>query len=311
MINRKNRQKKEDNLIFQKPETFKIIAFVLCFTVFAFGFWLGSIDLNPSSPNINIAEKFKIIFPIAVQVIPTALFLLFINVYVKEHIDANRKEYEQKEFSLRRELQNAHIKQQELEFLSIFLEKLNDFPDSFNRNAFCKDITDLYPTATSLKEAIRNYSEKLKSREEALKGLDKGFKEDKNKQFPFAGLVLQACNDALNIQKYQKSAENFYLDIAVFLKAWLVCSIRYGVCLKIEPFYNFSFENNNNKKNKKSVYIDAIKYIQNAIIENKKPIDDYFETLNSRELVSEHLEELIKIMESENTYNVSSTSISH
>ena len=130
MANRKNLQKRTNSLVFLKPETFQIIAFVLCLTVFAFGFWLGSIDLNPSSPNINSGEKFKIIFPIAVQIIPTTLFLLFINVYVKEHIDSSKREYERKAIDLKQEVKDTYREVLELDILSMM------FQDSGTLNRF-------------------------------------------------------------------------------------------------------------------------------------------------------------------------------
>ena len=91
---------KKDRIPNLKPEGFKLIAVLLCLTIFGVGLWIGSINLAPSSSdnlnNIeqNYAAKFQIFAPVIIEFGLIRFFVFFIDSYVKGSIDKVKEDYE-------------------------------------------------------------------------------------------------------------------------------------------------------------------------------------------------------------------------
>jgi len=287
----------------------KVLEVSLCLAIFFSGLYLGTTDLDPNSfGNASIAEKIKIVYPIAFPLLIGGLFSFVLDSYVQGNLSKNKaefeaqnknknKEHEAEIVELKRKLDNSVYRMaQELEFLSMLFKDLKSFPENFNYRAFCPHINLLHSTSKLIKE-LKNYDEHLKYREEILKGFEKGFSEEENGNVPFYQLIGEACNHALKIEDPEEWARPFYSDMLVYLKAWLVCSIRHGVSIPIEPFYNEILEGSpKGAYQGKESYIHAIKYIRDVVLIGQE-IKQFFPSSNSIKIIHDHLEELIIFLE--------------
>lgn len=296
----------------------KIIAGVLCLAIFVCGYWFGSINLDSTSKSsgiVDVIEKSKLIFPLIAAVLAW-LFVTLLETYVEGYEEKYQDEkvgYEKKYQNEKNEIEKCHHseilklkqdmdkdssyrKEQELEFLSIFNPEKN--LDNLNFTAFCKPVRKLHSTSQLIKE-LSNYNKELKGRDEALEGLSKGFTREHG-EIPFFGLIGQACSHALNIHisELDESAKPFCLDMAAYLKAWLVCSIKHGVPIRIKPFYRESLGDWGTRYQGKETYIKAIKYIKKEGLESKE-LQRFFPTQDSIIIVDKYLEGLIDILELE------------
>jgi hypothetical protein len=293
----------------------KIIAGVLCLAIFVCGCWFGSINLDSagkSSGIVDTIEKSKLIFPLIAAVLGW-LFVTLLKIYVegseekyqnekdeseqkhqKEKLEIDKR-YQSEILKLKQDMDkdSSYRKEQELEFLLYFQDYGKQF-DNFDSTTFCNAVIELHQTG-QLKKAVDNYIKKLKGRDEALEGLSKIFAEEKNKSV-LQGLVGQACNHTLNIQKSQTWAEPFYKDIMLSLK-WVYCSIKYGENLKIKPFIipESLGEEGRELYPGKETYIEALKYIKEKSLKNKV-IQGFFTTPDSIIIVEEYLNKLIDIL---------------
>jgi len=283
----------------------KIIAFVLCLATFACGYWIGSINLNNSSDS----EKFKIIFPLIITFVVVGLFTWFINDYFKVKINKKKEEYDQEilnlqqkydqeMLNLKQKMDDLYKIQQELEFLSLY-NILDKIPDHFNFRGLSEELRKLFDEdRNQFRARVKQWREESEARREAIEGLEKGFKESEPRKAPFYSLIGTVCNDALKIQdeKAHDWAKPFYDDIFFYLRAWLFCSIKYGVPVPIEPFVKKDLgEEGKERYHGKDTYISAIEYIKEIIIKNQR-MDDFFPTPNSKNIVSEYLQKLIDLL---------------
>lgn len=307
-------------------ETFQFMAFVLCLTIFLLGLWIGSanLDTGSSSDAQNYINKFQLFIPVIIEFGLIGFFIFFINSYVKGNIDnvkieyadtilklkkefdeeiiSLEKDYEFRKVSLTRELNSFYRENQDLEFLCILLQELGNFPDRFDYRVFCNRVVQLHNTS-SLEKELKAYIKQLQGREEVLEGLKKGFTKDENGRVPFSQLVGEACNHALKIrtQEAQEWAYPFYLDMRTYLKAWLTCSIKHGVPIPVEPFFQESLgEEGKAQYHGRETYKEAVEYIKNVALKDRN-IQQFFSTSNSRNIVDKYLENLINLLDSDNT----------
>ena len=298
----------KDKIVRLEIKDFTILSFLLGLAIAGCSFLFGYINLDPNHGDTNTIERYKIFF----QVSSAILLLIFpwvIYNYVQGNIDKKKKEYDDKIQNLKQEykqnmlnyqkgIDDIYRKNQELDFLSIFWEENHKKLPLFDYQYFCKYVQDKQ-LRLKLEEDLEDYLEESKWRKEALEGLRKGFVENTEGQSLFSQIVGTACNHALNIQDYQqhKGVKPLYLDIFGYLKAWLVCSIKYAVAIPIKPYFQDSLEGEANSQYRhKETYIKAIKFIKDEAL-NDKITEKYFPTKKSLKIVSDYLGKLIVLIE--------------
>ncbi len=298
--------------IILKPENFQLVAVLICALIFISGVAFGI--CNPTPSLVGISKSFS---SLVIPFFSTGLFLIFITYHVKERIDKAERKYKRKEIELIRKSVDPYRVCQDLEFLSIVYEGVfeggsDKFLNGFDYRCFSPHVIELLDTS-GLKEETQKYNAELRYRKKAVAGLEKGFKfyeiddanyeADKN-SYPFVSLIIQACNNALDIPNPDISnctgyewVEGFYLDIKMYLKAWLICSLRYGVAIPVEPFHRNYLEGKGIGKYKGiETYVKAITYIQ-FIALTDKAILPYFGDAEVREIVQEYLGKLIDLLQ--------------
>ncbi len=234
------------------------------------------------------------------------LLTLFVTGFVNGEIDKAKSDYNEEKKALEKDIEKLKGQigddsdyrfAQELEFLSILFQELGELPVPFPIiNKFCSKINYLNGNLT-LKRELKYYLNKVKDREIALTGLHKGFTKQDDGQIPFLGLVGEACNHVLKLQISEEWAYPLYNDIEAYLQAWLVCSIKNNVIIRIEPFVLESLgENGKGRYRGKETYIEVIKYIK-SVVTNQERLNSFFTTPDSRNIVNDCLQELINLLE--------------
>lgn len=314
-----------------KPKDFQLVAASLCIAIAVCSVWLGKsipISSNQNSASLSSGNQDNpsndknsndgsesitafltpLIVPLIAEFGLVSLFLFFVNNYVNGHIEKIEKEYEANIKSeqlslLREEVQDAYRLKQELEFLyALYVTGGNKFPQSFSHTAFCKSVQKLHLESRLLEE-VKKFNQELEDRKEAESGLIEAFTEDSNRNAPFYELVAKACHQALGIEEENKQwASPLYYDITAYLKAWLTCSIRYGIPIPIEPFFVQSLGNEGEHLYEgRRTYVKALKYVRD-VIAYEPPLDaveKYLPTPQSRRVVKTYLEELIALFEND------------
>jgi len=283
---------------------FRVLGFVMCLAIFGCGYIFGTVSFTPSffgSSNNSNGDTIKAIGSVVSFIggssVLGTLFMFFVYQYVEEYIEREKKNLEQA-------VDNIYREEIEIEFLSVIWEYLNRLPETvdyevaLNFSYFCVKVNTLLKESSLEERLIRNIKE-LKGREEALEGLTKGFKEEKSGRIPLIALVGEACNNALGLTKEDLGldkvadwAEPLYSDITVYLKAWLVCSIKHGVDIPIPLFFQKTLgEKGDGRYEGKKTYIKSIKYIKKALTD--KGLQPFFPTSDSRKIVDKYLDKLI------------------
>ncbi|MBD2327667.1 hypothetical protein [Alkalinema sp. FACHB-956] len=308
-----------------RPESFQLVAALLCISIAGCSFWFGMAvqrsiqEQAPPTPKEKAASPpnnqpsnvtqflTPIIFPVVVEFGLISFFLLFTNKYVIERISECKRTQEQlaehERANLLRQVNNRYRLEQELEFLDVLYSAGGEkIPSYFSRAVFCEYIQHIYQKSPEhLEDEIKKFNQDLRARKEAERGLIEGFTEDKDQQSPFYHLVGTACNEALGITGTAKFwALPFYDDVTSYLKAWLICSIRHGFPIPIEPFYVRSLEEEGKALYKgKDSYVTALKYIIKVVSQYPvlPKVERYLKTPESREVVVTYLKRLVVMFE--------------
>jgi hypothetical protein len=266
-----------------RPSEVRFASALLCVAIFMFGYWFGQTNLDSSNNNSNRAEHLKLLIPVFGSLMTTGLFIFFIDRYVKLS--------EPKRIT---KLENNNLKKlresQDLEFLSVLQE--SEIPiGAINFQNFSPSIEDLRKKPENeLKSEIKKQHVYSNACEEALKGLSEGLATKKSNLVP---LVLQACNKSLHRQpgeSISKELDQFRDDIYAYLKAWLICSLKYRVSIPVRPFRQTSLD--------WKFYINALKFIKDKALEDEA-IRDFLPSQASRDIVQSLLNELIELIKDE------------
>lgn len=270
-------------------KSFHFVALTIGLSLFLLGYLAK--DLTSFSPFLSL--------------LLAGLFTLFVDGFVNGEIDKVKSDYNEEKKVLEKEIEKLKGQigddsdyrfAQELEFLSILFQELGKLPVPFPRDKFCAKIRKLNSDGI-LEEELKHYPNDAKDREIALTGLHKGFRKQDDGQIPFLGLVGEACNHVLKIQISEEWAYPLYNDIEAYLQAWLVCSIKNNVIIRIEPFVLESLgENGKGRYRGKETYIEVIKYIK-SVVTNQERLNSFFTTPDSRNIVNNCLQELINLLE--------------
>jgi hypothetical protein len=314
----------KDKIVRLEINGLTILSFLLGLAIAGCSFLFGYINLDPNHGDTNTIERYKIFFPL-ISAILLLIFPWFIHTYVQGNIAQKKKEYDDKIQNLKQEdkqkRQNLKLEydqemlnfqqkmvdlykiQQELEFLSLYT--LDKIPDHFNVQGLSEELRTLFDKdRNQFLARIKKWLEESEDRREAIEGLEKGFKEYEKNHAVFYDLVAVACNHALNFKKGEKapdSVRQFYYDIFYYLRAWLFCSIKHGVSVPIEPFFQPDLGDELKERyNGIDTYISAIEYIKEVILE-KPVMKNYFPTPNSKNIVSEYLQKLIVMLNDSKT----------
>ena len=270
-------------------KSFHFVALTIGLSLFLLGYLAK--DLTSFSPFLSL--------------LLAGLFTLFVDGFVNGEIDKVKSDYNEEKKVLEKEIEKLKGQigddsdyrfAQELEFLSILFQELGKLPVPFPRDKFCAKIRKLNSDGI-LEEELKHYPNDAKDREIALTGLHKGFRKQDDGQIPFLGLVGEACNHVLKIQISEEWAYPLYNDIEAYLQAWLVCSIKNNVIIRIEPFVLESLGGNGKGRYRgKETYIEVIKYIK-SVVTNQERLNSFFTTPDSRNIVNNCLQELINLLE--------------
>ncbi|MCB8762117.1 hypothetical protein [Planktothrix agardhii] len=304
-----------------------ILSFLLGLAIAGCSFLFGYINLDPNHGDTNTIERYKIFFPLISSIL-LLIFPWFINKYVQGNIDQEIKKYDKKIQKYDQEIQNLKLEydqeiqnlkleydqeiqnfqqkmddlykiQQELEFLSLS-NILDEIPEHLNFRGLSEELRKLFvEDRNQLRARVKEWREESEARREAIEGLEKGFKEHQKNKADFYNLVASACNHALNFKTGEKapdSVRQFYYDIFYYLRAWLFCSIKHGVSVPIEPFFQRDLGDELKERYKGiDTYISAIEYIKEFILE-EPVMKNYFPTPNSKNIVYKYLQELIVML---------------
>lgn len=157
--------------------------------------------------------------------------------------------------------------QQEIGFSGLleqpFLDKNSDLKSSLKRNEMEEREINFQNSCTCLKELLYSYD------------------ENGNKRELLQGLVIRAVS---SVDK-DKRRDDVRIQLYAYLKAWLVCSIRYNT-------YNLPIEWIEDSCLSKQEQIDVINYIINVIFKDDR-IEDYLSKSSIQE-VSKYLNILIE-----------------
>ena len=291
---------------FERKE-FLLVAIFLCLSIFGLGVWLGASNFDPgkNNENGNHAERLKIALPIIGGIGGTTFFLLFVNEYVFGHIEKYKRQYEAEKVISPINVINELRENQDLDFLShLYPEKRQEikfqgFGDSIKK-------LKLEFSNKELEEKINLYSQEDQYRQEALNGLLTGLNaKEPDGSTPFLRLIVDACNSSVGITKNEvpEELEPFYDNMHEYLKAWLFCSLKYGVPIPVKLEIQMSSivirESSSGKEISTNLNIEKYeKAINNIkkVIDESQMMRDFFPTLGSRNLVKKYLDELILIL---------------
>ena len=309
----------------QSVDDIKIKIYMIFFTSLVFGIFIG-IEIKGSS---DLSLIIKVLTPVFI-----ALALTKLPSYVDTQLEGYNKEiqkvHEEETEKIKKDhdiekndwkmgLNDPYRQNQDLEFLSIvFYESNQSFPRRLYLGKFCTLVNELQKETNSLEEAAKNYAYEFDIRQKALEGLAKGFTPEENKKVSrFAELIVESCNYALDnttkpldIRINYKWAMPFYKNIRIYLKAWLVCSIRHGVAIGIMPLFQEPLEDEGKDRyHGIETCIVAIKHIQ--LLFDHKKMTEILDSQESRDIVKLYLEELIKMLESNNTSEINTRGWGH
>jgi len=314
-----------DNI--KELEDSKIIVYGICIAILIAGVFIGYMLNNFSGSSLSsvLQTVTSVLIGLVVTGVSPYFMKRFIEKYTsdiekrhekdKAEIEENHKdkiaEIKKKHSTERnnwsRGLNNPYRVSQDLEFLSMMFKDRRGDPSPISSfSAFCKEIVDLN-NDQRLVEKLEEYIERVNDREVALSGLKKGFEKEDKDTYPFSKLIIDACNFAFDrVDEKGKPYTSrqiwmleFYEDIRTYIRAWLSCSIKYGVRIPIKPIFNRYLQADGERIYcGKDKYIKAIKYFQEKTL-NNKAIGNYFTTPGSRKIIIEYLDYLIAILDLE------------
>jgi hypothetical protein len=322
-------------IIGLKPRNLTIAASSLSIFISVFCFICGRVSLAPEDPKApdpitstnnenarstvensnnkskstsnskNDAEILKWLLPIISTFIVSQLFPWFIKVYVFGTIEEESKRDKAK--AIRKPGQTEKKLRENLD--SEFLSNLSDLKrvkfKHYGESIYGEQGGESYEGLTA---KIHKYNIDTESCREAYEGILEGFKKSPREKYaPFHLLIVEACNRAVGIldNKGQNTIESFYDDIHQYLKAWLLCSLKYNVPIPvIPPIKEFSkiFSDSSGKQKNINVnyqtYIMAIKYIQESGL-SSDAMKKFIVKQKARDMCNKYLDDLILLLEAE------------
>lgn len=290
-----------------EEKNFIVVAAALCISIFGLGVWLGasSFDSETNNKNVNSAERLKIAIPAIGGIVGTSFFVFFVNQYVRVNIEKHKRNFKAEKISSPENVLNSLRENQDLDFLShLYPEKRREI--KFKGFGISMKKLKSESSDKELEEKINFYKQEDKYRKEALNGLVKGLTEESDGSTPFLRLIVEVCNGAVGISKNEapKALEPFYDNMHEYLKAWLLCSIKYGVPIPVTFEIQSSSvvirESSSGREISTNLNIDkykeAIQSIQ-KLIDDSQLMKEIFPTSGSRSLVKKYLDDLILILE--------------
>lgn len=245
--------------------------------------------------------------------------MLFVNEFVFGHIEQYRKQYDNEKETYKRKCDSERIsspikvlkvlrENQDLEFLAELYKLDSKNLNKIKFKGFGESIDELRRNGSNedLVTKIEMYQQSSEDRQEALDGLSKGFIPFPGKPFsPFDKLIVEACNQAVGISKDETSLKAFYSNMRAYIKAWLFCSIKYGVAIPVRLSIQDSlvhFRDSSGQQISLSVtlesYKKAITFIKEKALSDAS-IEPFLSTEGSRCVFEKYCSELLLLLETD------------
>jgi hypothetical protein len=247
-----------------------------------FGYVLGRLNTIP--------DPLSIVIGIVTSVITSATL---IPLTIEKRIQSVVKTEKVKVKALYESQTSEQIqKRQRIEFLSILDENLQPSENSLdpldnvrfggvNISTLCEE----NETFEEFKRRVRKNKKYRQACQEAVQGLS-GDNNQNNKD-PLMPIVKTAVNLALGRKSESEVTPevfNYYEDVYVYLKVWLICSIKYDTNMPIE-WINMMAQD-------KRKHIEALSYIKDKIL-NSRNIKELLPTQESREVAAKYIGNLV------------------
>ncbi|MEO0986995.1 MAG: hypothetical protein AAFY20_15785 [Cyanobacteria bacterium J06639_14] len=300
--------------IFKKIEdiemkNYQLTSLLFCVVIFLFGvFTKPECESSPSDSSQGSTACSYDVVDLATTgggLVTSALYVLLIETYVKNRIKEKQVELSQNHIDNERESKEKGRKNRELEFLHVFSEATRGAktghkkPQELPIRGLCSQVQE-FDDGRLLNKKVKQFIEEKSIREEAAQLIIQGFTPEKDNILHKA--IVETCNYALGFSDYKAHgcAYGFYDDLKAYIRAWLVCSLRWGVEIPIISFVQGSLGNEcKGKYKERESYIKAISYLIEKIFE----YDEIKEYLNSNErirlVIIEYLRKLIKIFQAD------------
>lgn len=269
--------------------TFRVTLFV--YAALVLGYFLEKLVgmLSSSWSNSSLDLLIKIVLPLIFGAFSWTLLKDVIEDLLDKEIGDEKEnlklDFEQKEKQLLERTPEALREKQELEFLSILQDVLRSI-DNIEFNDLCSSISqELRSSISSFRKKLKEHTSYVVASQKAVEALS----NDKNVLMP---IVREACDKILSRKiddPITEEVECFYDDIYAYLKAWLICSIKYDTPMSIKPIRR-AFQN-------ADMYIDTLTFVKDSILEDVKA-KRLVET-ESRKIIKDYLDKLIDLLNDE------------
>ncbi len=274
-----------------------LVSAFLCAVIFGFGYVFGQANLDSKKSDVNKIEHLKIIIPPFSALFVAGFFSFFIKNYVEDKV--KNAQTNNSVLLLDNEIARNIRESQDLEFICMLREaNINLGNINFKGLSSCIEEQGLKNREEKVfLTKLEEHKEDTKAHEDVIKALSEHLATTDGNVSKLVPLVLEACNIALKRKPGDKITDEiqcFRGDIYAYLKAWLLCSIKYRIPIPVHPFKRTDLDTR--------VYVDAIKFIQRKALQDEA-ILELFPSPRSRKIVRDYLKELIRLLESDQSSN--------
>jgi hypothetical protein len=258
--------------IFKRTDAL-ILFFILYFLVASGGFLLGKMPANPS-------KQMEIFVPFLLG-LPFVIGTGYLNPYIDKKI---RQETAKTRSNLKKNYEAGELqKEQQIDFLSFVEKEL-----TLSNIAWSEYLRQEGETPAEFESRLNKNRLKFQYSQEAIHGLLHCEQDENGKKIELMESIVVSAIEETSVYKRNPDFSNKCKHLYAYLKAWLICSIRYQTKkLPADWIKETTLD--------KQEQIDALRYIKDNLL-NHERVKKYINRAESREVIKDYLDELIELI---------------